>query len=133
MRRFTCGLLYCAMLKLYPYEKHVIMDYWNNEDHPNRSTIGNLALVLIRVLFDVKRFVSNSNQYFLLLARLSSLGHEIREFMLKARTIGRLMEFYFDDYSPHRDFWREMTEIIPTYTEQPEIGLPTQIDRKTMN
>jgi hypothetical protein len=65
-----------------------------------------------------------------MIARLTSLGPEIREFMLKARGVGRLMEFFYDDVSPHKEFFRDMTEINPIYKEKPDIGLPTEMDRK---
>ena len=135
MRKFTAGLLYCAMLKVYPFEKHLLLDYWKNPLDPanNKTVIGNFALILIKVLFEVKRFVANSNQYFLLFARLSSLGPEIKEFLLKARTVGRLMEFFYHDYSPHKEFFGDMSEIMPIQKDMPEIGLPTVIDRKQMN
>ena len=43
------------------------------------------------------------------------------------------MEFFFDEISPHKDFYRDMSSICPIEVENPEIGLPTQIDRKQMN
>jgi len=53
--------------------------------------------------------------------------------MLRAKGVGRLMEFFFDEYSPHKDYFREMSDIIPIYKERPEIGLPTVIDKKNTN
>ena len=67
MRKFTVGLLYCAMLKVYPKEKHLLKEYWKNPLDPqtsNKSVLGNFTLVMIRILFVVKSFVANSNQYF---------------------------------------------------------------------
>jgi hypothetical protein len=65
-----------------------------------------------------------------LIARFTSLGAEAREFLLKARGIGRLMEFLYDEVSPHKEFFRDFSDIHPVYKEKPEIGLPTEIDRK---
>jgi hypothetical protein len=65
-----------------------------------------------------------------LLARISSLGTEAREFLLRAKTIGRLMEFFFDEVSPHKEFFRDFSDVNPKYKEKPDIGLPTEIDRK---
>lgn len=120
------------MLKLYPFEKDRILAYWTNPANPenNTSAIANFALVLITRIFDVKRFVANASQFFQLLARIASLGPEIKEFLLKARLVGRLMEFYFDEYSPHKELFRDMTDIIPIYNLSPDIGLPTKIDKK---
>jgi len=127
MRKFTVGLLYCAMLKVYPLERQFINDYWQNptDSVNNKTVIGNFTLVLIKMLFEVKKFVGHSNQYFQLFARLSSLGPEIREFMLKCKSVGRLMEFFFDDYSPHKVLFRDMDIICPNYQLKPEMGLPS--------
>lgn len=135
MRKFTTGLIYCAMLKVYPVERSLINDYWTNPVDPamNKTVIGNFSLVLINNIFQCKRFVMNFLQYTQLLARISSLGSEAREFLLKAKTIGRLMEFFFDEVSPHKDFFREMSDVNPLYKEKPDIGLPTEIDRKQMS
>jgi hypothetical protein len=57
----------------------------------------------------------------------------MREFLLRARTIGRLMEFFFDEVSPHKEFFRDFSEINPKYKDRPEIGLPTLIDKKQMS
>lgn len=40
------------------------------------------------------------------------------------------MEFFYDDYSPHKDFFRDMSEIHPKLTNNPDIGLPTQVDKQ---
>jgi hypothetical protein len=29
MRKFTAGLIYCALLKVYPLEKHLLMEYFD--------------------------------------------------------------------------------------------------------
>jgi hypothetical protein len=67
------------------------------------------------------------------LARFTSLGPEARLFLLRAKGVGRLMEFFFDEVSPHKEFFRDMSDINPIYKEKPEIGLPTEIDRKQLS
>lgn len=57
----------------------------------------------------------------------------MREFFLRGKLIGRLMEYFFDDVSPHRDFFRDFTDINPQFKELPDIGLPTKINRKQMS
>jgi hypothetical protein len=135
MRKFTAGLLYCAMLKVYQVERTKLNDYWSDPTDPakNSTVLGNFALILLNNIFYVKRFIGHMSQYMQLLARFSSLGGEAREFLLRGRAVGRLMEFFFDDVSPHKDFFRDMSEINPIYKEKPEIGLPTEIDRKQIN
>jgi hypothetical protein len=135
MRKFVTGLLYCAMLKLYPEEKHLLRIYWQNPQLPenNQSKIGNLALILLHNIFQLKNFVGNFPQYFQLIARFASLGPEAREFLLRAKGVGRLMEFFYDEVSPHKEYFRDFSDIAPIYNERPEIGLPTEIDRKQMS
>ena len=133
MRKFVVGLLYCAMLKLYPEERHLLKAYWQNPLTNEPSRIGNLAFILLYNIFQVKRFIAHSQQYFQLIARITSLGPEAREFMLKAKGIGRLMEFFYDEVSPHKEYFRDFSDIAPVFNEKPEIGLPTEIDRKQMN
>jgi hypothetical protein len=104
MRKFVVGLIYCAMLKIYPVEKNNLNDYWSSpEEQPkSNTTLGNFALILIKNLFTLKDYVANFAQYFQLIARFSSLGVEAQLFLLKAKGIGRLMEFFYHDVSPHK-------------------------------
>ena len=135
MRRFVVGLLYCAMLKVYPVEKDIINLYWVNPEDPNnnQSVLGNFALVLISNLFYAKKFSANCSQYLQLFARMASLGKEMREFFLKSRLIGLLQQFIFDDISPHSAFFKDFSMFKPLYKELPDMGLPTVIDKKQMN
>lgn len=105
----------------------MIKDYWRDPSNSesNKTVIGNFTLILIANLLEVKKYNTNLPQYFLLLSRLSSLGPEIREFILRLKGIGRMMEFFFDEFSPHKELFREMTDIYPIYMEKPEMGLPT--------
>lgn len=132
IRKLNTGLLYCAMLKRYPFEKDRILAYWADPANTanNTTSIANFALVLITRIFDVKAYQGNSSQYFQLFARIASLGPEIREFLLKAKLVGRLMEYFFDEYSPHKELFRDMTGINPIFNLNPDIGLPTKIDKK---
>jgi hypothetical protein len=49
----------------------------------------------------------------------------MREFLLRARAVGRLLEFFYDEFSPHKEFFRDMTLVRPIENDAPEIGLPT--------
>jgi hypothetical protein len=57
----------------------------------------------------------------------------MREFFLKSRLIGMLQQFIFDEISPHSAFFKDYTNFKPIYTEHPDMGLPTVIDKKQMN
>ena len=66
MRRFLVGLLYCAMLKIYPLEKDQINNYWKlqNPIQGGITVLGNFALILIKNLYEVKKYVAFFAQYF---------------------------------------------------------------------
>jgi hypothetical protein len=54
------------------------------------------------------------------------LGTEAREFLLKCRIVGRLLDYFFEEASPYRDHFKNMKEEInPIINEKPDIGLPT--------
>jgi len=93
MRSFVQGLIYCSLLKFYPFEKARILDYWTNIDDPtmNNTKIGNFALVMLHNLYNAKKFQANSSQYLQVISRLASLGPEIREFFLRAKVVGRML------------------------------------------
>ena len=40
------------------------------------------------------------------------------------------MEFFFDEVSPHKEYFREMSDLNPLYKEKPDIGLPNDLDNK---
>ena len=74
----------------------------------------------------------NQRHYFQILARFASLGAEAREFLLRARVVGRCMDMFFDTASPYRDEFADMRDLGGLKVcESPEIGLPTQLDQKT--
>jgi hypothetical protein len=68
-----------------------------------------------------------------LFSRLASLGPEVREFMLKTKSVGRLLQIIYDDCSPHKEFFRDTSDLFPRYLEDPQMGLPTEVDKKQMN
>lgn len=43
------------------------------------------------------------------------------------------MEFLFDEVSPHKEYFRDYSEINPLYKENPDIGLPTKINKKQLS
>ena len=54
----------------------------------------------------------------------------MKAFLLRARLIGRLMELFFDEVSPHKEFFRSTTDLCVQEEHNPEIGFPTEYDQK---
>jgi hypothetical protein len=47
--------------------------------------------------------------------------------------IGMLLQFVYEDVSPHGLFFRDTSRFHPKYNEHPDMGLPTVIDKKQSN
>jgi hypothetical protein len=62
-----------------------------------RTVIGNFVLILVKHMFEVKFYMQNNSQYFQLISRFSSLGQEARDFLLRARIVGRCMDYFFQE------------------------------------
>ena len=84
-------------------------------------------------MYETKLYTAHNSQYFMLLCRFSQLGVEAREFLLRARMIGRVMEFFFEDVSPFKEKFRSMADIQPVLKDKPDIGLPTKIDKNQVS
>lgn len=98
---------------------------------PKLGVLGNFILMLISHIYDIRPFTINNTHYFQILARFASLGPEAREFLLRAKIVGRFMDFFFDSASPYRQLFGDMNDLGPVHiTEQPEMGLPTDLDKK---
>jgi len=143
MPKLTCGLIYSAMLTIYDKEKGSLANFWPDAEKQRRAnpgktaagasvgTLGNFILLLLSHLYDLKAFVLNLPHYFQILARFASLGPEARAMMLRARIVGRCMDFFFDGASPYRGLFGDVTDLGPVITrEEPELGLPTMMDKK---
>ncbi len=63
MRKFITGIIYCAMLKVYPIEKDRLNLYWV-ENNSQLCPLSNLILVFIKNLFELKAFILTNTQYF---------------------------------------------------------------------
>jgi hypothetical protein len=141
MPKLTVGMIYCAMLNLYEGEKAQMNDHWKHiqvdekgqllDPSYKAGTLTNFILSLVAHLYDIKQFVYNLPHYFQILGRFASLGPEARELLLKAKVVGRCMDFFFDHQSPYRSIFADMTDLGPVSFEQdPEIGLPTAVNKK---
>lgn len=90
------------------------------------GTLGNFILMLITQIYDLKDYAMNQPHYFQILARFASLGAEAREFLLRARVVGRCMDMFFDSASPYRKEFADMRDLGALRAcESPDIGLPT--------
>jgi hypothetical protein len=50
--------------------------------------------------------------------------------LLRARIVGRLMDFFFDELSPYKDEFRNTNDIVVQLKEKPDMCLPSVSDKK---
>ncbi len=43
-----------------------------------------------------------------------------------------MLQFFFDDISPHYEYFRNFIDIRPIYNEKPDMGKPTKTDNMQM-
>ena len=82
-------------------------------------------------MYEIKNFTWNMPHYFQIIARFASLGPEAREFLLRAKAVGRCMDFFFENASPYRELYSDMSDLGDlVINENTELGLPTVINKK---
>ena len=80
--------------------------------------------------FETKYYVGNFVQYHQILSRFSQLGPEAREYLLRGKIVGRLLDFFYDRASPFHETFRDMSDMRYLETQKPELGLPTSQEKK---
>ena len=123
MRKICGGLLYCAMLKLYETDKAQLCAHFEKQA-PN--TLARFGLTLVAHMFEAKKeYPAFFHTYSSLIMRFLSLGPEAKEFMFRARMLGRCLQFMFQatPFKPLEDSNEDV--LIEPVTEVPEIGLPS--------
>lgn len=142
MPKLTVGLLYCSMLTIYDKEKSKLNSHWDEYEEGKKNPnyqftqtsigpLGNMILLFVSHIYDIKQFNYNIATYFQILARFASLGPEAREFLLKCKIVGRCMDFFYESASPYKQQFSNFEDLGP-YMEKvdPEICLPIILDKK---
>jgi len=77
---------------------------------------------------EMKKYTENNPQYFNLIAKFAGLGPEARIYLLKAKILTRITNFYLQDSSPDSDQFIGDTSLIYEENLVPDIGLPTSVE-----
>ena len=115
MREFVAGVIECAIQRLYPIEKDKLNNYWTAmettplpeladadefkfDPTPPRSvpmtSLGNFMNALLSQYDAAKQFSYHTSQFFKIFAKFSLLGNEAIDYLIRARTVGRLLDLY---------------------------------------
>lgn len=136
MRRLTIGLIYWAMIRLYEEEKELLDQYWQDrkvsEDAINKSLLGNFINIVLWNFEEARKLTEYNPQYFSILSRFASLGKEARLYLLKAKTVGRLL-YYVKETHRSSEPGTAITQILTFYEPSPEIGLPYKLENAKLS
>ncbi len=117
MRRLVVGLLYCAMLKVYGEEKGRLAD--------KDSVLSNFANCMFHQLLVCRKYTIFFEHFFQLFSRLTFLGPEMREYLLRTGTIKRLLGFWGSIPDTN---WNAMGELPFAENPNVELGLSSEVD-----
>ena len=130
MRKLTGGLIYCAMIHLFEEEKTCLQEYWEykagHREFYSNSHLLNFINLLISNIDEMKEHSENNSQFFCLLAKFAGLGPESRIYLLRAKILTRITNYYLQDV-PIEDK-EDDKSLIFEENETPEIGLPTSVE-----
>lgn len=123
--RFTVGLLYCAMLKVYESEKEKIAEWV-----PGKSSGCSLPLFANCIMCQLegcRKLTKNFEYYFQAISRLAFLGPEMRDYFYRTGAITRLIGFW---KSIPETNWNNFKKIEYTENKQVELGTSTDVDER---
>ena len=126
IRRFTVGLLYCAMLKVYESEKDRIAEW------VPVSTSGlflpPFANCIMCQLEGCRKYTKNFDYFFQVISRLAFLGPEMRDYFYRTGAITRLIGFW--KLIPETN-WNNFVNIAFFIENgKPELGISTEVDER---
>ena len=120
------------MIRLYEDEKDLLNKYWQyreeSKDSLNRSLLGNFINIIISNLKTARNFTEYNSQYFSVLSRFASLGKEARLYLLKAKIVGRILNYYQGDSSAFHDYFNDFSDLNFEVNPTPEIGVPFKLE-----
>ena len=126
IRRFTVGLLYCAMLKVYENEKDRIADWIPGSNF--HLLLPNFANCIMCQLEGCRKFTKNFEHFFQVIGRLAFLGPEMRDYFYKTGALTRLIGFW--NLIPETN-WNNFANIATfPKNNEPELGIPTEVDER---
>lgn len=129
MRSILAGLLYCAMLQVYKHEANKLMEFWVDvkagAQQVRQTVLGSLILLILSMLPQMRNFTKTHTAALQLLARFSSLGQEVRYFMIEGKAIEKMLNYFHWECSPYLEEFKAAPWPQIVVLSKPDIGLPT--------
>jgi len=126
MRKFVVGLIMTAFTKVFEKEiKGNPQRLYEKDPKSAQPTtiIGNFINCLISLTFDAKTGTRDYSDFFEIFYQMARCGPEIAGYLIKHKYIGRILDFFFEKYSPHNKFFRDMSDVSYAENEKPATGV----------
>lgn len=133
MQRFAIGLITSAYRTVFEYEgkgpRNRFFDVDEDTQLP-KTVLGNFTNSCINLIFEAKENNRDYTEFFRLFCEMISCGHEVAEYLISKKVIGRLMDFFFEDASPLNSFFRDMSDVPYNEPTNLELGQPQEEKKK---
>ena len=133
MQRFSVGLIIAAYKTVFEYEGKGTGNRMFDVDEATqlpKTTLANFTNSCINLIFEAKENNRDYTEFFRLFCEMISCGHEVAEYLIAKRVIGRLMDFFYEDASPLNQFFRDMSDVQYKEPEQLDLGQPQEEKKK---
>src|SRR5690348_15393302 len=109
MRRFAIGIVTKAIKVIYCFEKDKFEELDKTTKKPT-SLIANLINCSMNLVFEAKKGHRDHSEFFKIFCDFVACGPEAAQYLSKRNTIGRFMDYFYGQISPHNDFFRDMSD-----------------------
>jgi ubiquitin carboxyl-terminal hydrolase 9/24 len=133
MQRFTVGLIMVAYRVVYEFEgkgaNNKLFDVDSKTQVP-KTILANFTNSCINLIFEAKDNNRDFTEFFKIFCEMASCGHEVAEYLISKKVVGRLMDFFYEHVSPHNEFFRDMTDVPYSEPSNYELGQPQEEKKK---
>ena len=133
MQRFTVGLIIAAYKTVFEFEGKGANNRMLEVDPTTKlptTTLANFTNSCINLIFEAKEQNRDYTEFFRLFPEMIECGHEVAEYLISKKVIGRLMDFFYEDASPLNKYFRDMSDVPYAEPTNLELGQPQQEKKK---
>ena len=133
MRRFVVGLLTAAYKVVFKYEgegPHNRMFDIDSKTNLPTTILSNFTNCCINVIFEAKKNNRDYSEFFRIFPEIISCGHEVAEYLISKKVVGRLMDFFYEAASPLNSFFRDLSDVPFKEPTSLELGQPQEEKKK---
>ena len=114
MKKFVIGIVVVAFQRIYEIEGKGAANHLREKNKKTDMPISRLANFLnscICLIFESKQSSVDYSDFFRIFYLVARCGHEIAGYIIEHSVIGRIMDFFYESYSPLNEFFRNTSDV----------------------